>query len=459
MSSIKVSQTEVFDLVVEYLATKGFSETANVLKKEVERKASSVAVVKKGTRLEDLLEKSYVTELASGDFLPRRALFSEPLEDRAPPAIIEADEVIESEELITETKFSLSTQLVAYNPCVNDPYGASSMPIYQTATFGQPSATQFGEYDYTRSGNPTRDALQKQLAMLEGVPNAKAYCFTTGMAALAAVVRVVQAGEEIILNDDSYGGTYRLLSKVASRQGIKVKYVNMAGKTGPANLSSAISSATKLVMIESPTNPMQRICDIRELARICHSNTHTGGTLLSVDNTMMSPILSRPLELGADIVVHSATKFMSGHSDTMAGAVIVRDQVEGGKTLADAIYFYQNAEGTALAPFDCWLVLRGIKTMGIRLEKQQVNAIAVSQWLKSNPLVTKGNIYNIYIPTLYILYILCTTCILYTACILCVLYILYTTCILYTASILCILYILYTTCILYTVCILYTACI
>ena len=162
----------------------------------------------------------------------------------------------------------------------------------------------------------------------------------------------------------------------------------MAGKSGPSNLQQAINPTTKLVMIESPTNPMQRICNIRELARVCHTNTHPTGTLLSIDNTMMSPILSRPLELGADIVVHSATKFMCGHSDTMAGAVIARDMKEGDKTLSETLYFYQNAEGTALAPFDCWLISRGLKTMALRVERQQINAVKIAKWLQTVPLIT-----------------------------------------------------------------------
>jgi cystathionine beta-lyase len=286
-----------------------------------------------------------------------------------------------------EKPLSIDTQIIAYNACEGDPHGAAVMPIYQTATFCQPSATEFGAYDYTRSGNPTRDALQRQIAQLDG--GARAFCFGTGMAALSAITRLVSSGDEVIVNDDSYGGTYRLMSKVAAKQGIRVRYVNMAGKAGAANLEQAINASTRLVMIETPTNPMQRICNIRELARVCHANNHTEGTLLSVDNTMMSPILSRPLEHGADIVIHSATKFMCGHSDTMAGAVVVRDMAQGEKTLAEALYFYQNAEGTGLAPFDCWLVSRGIKTMALRVQRQQENAIKIVDWLKSVPLVSK----------------------------------------------------------------------
>lgn len=282
---------------------------------------------------------------------------------------------------------SIDTQIISYNPCEGDPHGSSVMPIYQTATFCQPSATEFGAYDYTRSGNPTRDALQRQIAQLDG--GARAFCFTTGMAALSAVTRLVVCGDEVIVNDDSYGGTYRLMSKVASRQGIRVRYVNMSGKAGPANLEAAINASTRLVMIESPTNPMQRICNISELARICHANNHQDGTLLSIDNTMMSPILSRPIEHGADIVIHSATKFMCGHSDTMAGAVVVKELSQGEKTLAESLYFYQNAEGTALAPFDCWLVSRGIKTMALRVQRQQENAMRITEWLKTIPIITE----------------------------------------------------------------------
>lgn len=230
-------------------------------------------------------------------------------------------------------QLSVETKLIAYNPCENDPYGASCMPIYQTATFMQPGATTFGDYDYTRSGNPTRDALQNHIASLEGVPAAKCLCFSTGMAAIAAVTRLAKSGDDIIVNDDSYGGTYRLMSQITTRHGITVRYINMAGPEGPSNLREGILPTTRLVMIESPTNPIQRICNIRELAAVCHSNPHPSGTLLSIDNTMMSPILCRPLELGADIVIHSATKFISGHSDTMAGAVSVADKREGSKSL------------------------------------------------------------------------------------------------------------------------------
>ena len=388
MASTKLNSSDILELVLEYLSTSGFSEAELALKKEIGKSAPAAKkAVTSSSRLEDLLEKSYVTELASGDILPRNKKARRSNLDAILLQHDENETILSSTEEPEVRKMSLDTELISYNPCGNDPHGSSVMPIYQTATFCQPSATTFGDYDYTRSGNPTRDALQRQLAMLDG--GARAFCFTTGMAALTAVTRLVQSGDEVIVNDDSYGGTYRLMSKVAARQGIRVRYVNMAGKAGPANLQQAINGSTRLVMIESPTNPMQRICNIRDLARICHSNDHPLGTLLSIDNTMMSPVLSRPLEHGADIVVHSATKFMCGHSDTMAGAVIVRDMKEGEKTLAEALYFYQNAEGTALAPFDCWLVSRGIKTMALRVQRQQENALRIAEWLLTVPVITQ----------------------------------------------------------------------
>jgi len=284
---------------------------------------------------------------------------------------------------------SVDTALASYDPCPNDPYGSTSMPIYQTATFRQPGATEFGEYDYTRSGNPTRAALENQIALLENSPECKSFCFSTGMAAISAVSRLAQAGDEIIISDDSYGGTYRLASKVSLNLGIKIRFLNLSGELGVKNLAKEINSSTRLVMIESPTNPMQRICDIRALAKICHENNHPKGTLLSVDNTMLSPIFSRPLEIGADIVIHSATKFLSGHSDTMAGVVTTKNIPDGDRSLPQTLYFYQNAEGTALAPFDSWLILRGLKTMSLRVKQQQANAIIVANWLQASPLVTQ----------------------------------------------------------------------
>ncbi|XP_075109938.1 cystathionine beta-lyase, chloroplastic isoform X2 [Nicotiana tabacum] len=271
---------------------------------------------------------------------------------------------------------SVSTMLMNFSNEF-DPFGALSTPLYQTSTFKQPSATENGPYDYTRSGNPTRDVLEKLLAELEKAD--RAFCFTSGMAALAAVTRLLQTGEEIVAGDDIYGGSDRLLSQVVPRAGILVKRVDT---TNVDEVASAIKPQTKLVWLESPTNPRQQICDIRKIAKIAHAH----GALVLVDNSIMSPVLSHPLELGADIVMHSATKFISGHSDLMAGVLAVR-----GESLAKAIYFLQNSEGAGLAPFDCWLCLRGIKTMGLRVEKQQENAQKIAEFLSSHPRVKKVN--------------------------------------------------------------------
>ncbi|KAH7423220.1 hypothetical protein KP509_12G044700 [Ceratopteris richardii] len=258
-----------------------------------------------------------------------------------------------------------------------DPYGALSTPLYQTATFKQPGATEFGPYDYTRSGNPTRTTLESLLAKLEGAH--KAFCFNSGMAALTTVTHLANAGDEIVVGDDIYGGSDRLLSHVAPRAGLTVKRVDT---TNLQEVRAAIGPKTKIVWLESPTNPRLMVSDIREISKIAHEH----GALVMVDNSIMSPVLSKPLELGADIIMHSATKFISGHSDLMAGVLAVKEE-----SLAKDIYFLQNAEGTGLAPFDCWLCLRGIKTMALRVEKQQSNAQKIAEFLASHPRIKKVN--------------------------------------------------------------------
>ncbi|XP_057445338.1 cystathionine beta-lyase, chloroplastic [Lotus japonicus] len=258
-----------------------------------------------------------------------------------------------------------------------DPYGAVSAPLYQTATFKQPSAIENGPYDYTRSGNPTRDALESLLAKLDKAD--RAFCFTSGMAALSAVTHLLKTGEEILAGDDLYGGADRLLSVVVPKSGVVVKRVNTCDLK---EVSSAIGPRTRLIWLESPTNPRLQISDIRKIAEMAHAH----GALVLVDNSIMSPVLSQPLELGADIVMHSATKFIAGHSDIMAGVLAVK-----GERLAKELYFLQNAEGSGLAPFDCWLCLRGIKTMALRVEKQQENAQKIAEFLASHPRVKKVN--------------------------------------------------------------------
>eukprot|EP00249_Psilotum_nudum_P005678 c19111_g1_i1 orf=214-1689(+) len=278
-------------------------------------------------------------------------------------------------DVVPEKEMSISTMLLNFSSAF-DPFSALSTPIYQTATFRQPSATECGSYDYTRSGNPTRDALEELLAKLEGAN--RAFCFTSGMAALSTLTHLLEAGQEIVACDDIYGGSDRILSRVTPKAGLPVKRVDTSCLQ---EVRGAIGPNTKLVWLESPTNPRQMISDIEEISRIAHQY----GALVVVDNSIMSPVLCKPLELGADIVMHSATKFIAGHSDVMAGVLAVK-----GESLAKDIYFLQNAEGSGLAPFDCWLCLRGIKTMCLRIEKQQANAQKIAEYLASHPQIEQA---------------------------------------------------------------------
>jgi len=256
-----------------------------------------------------------------------------------------------------------------------DPFSAVVPPIYQTATFRQSSAMEFGEYDYTRSANPTRTLLERQLAALENGEYASA--FASGMAALTALTRLAQVGDEIVAGDDLYGGTVRLLEQVLPRQGIAVRYVDT---TNLAAVQRAFNPRTKLVLVETPTNPLLRISDIRCLSEI----THGAGALLAVDNSMLSPCLQQPLSLGADVVVHSATKFLCGHSDVIAGALITNDA-----EIQRRVAFHQNAEGAGLSPFESWLLLRGMKTLDVRVERQNASAAKVAKYLTQHPAVER----------------------------------------------------------------------
>jgi cystathionine beta-lyase len=257
----------------------------------------------------------------------------------------------------------------------DDAYGAIVPPIYQTATFEQPTATEFGEYDYTRSGNPTRTLLEQQLADLEDARYACA--FASGMAALTSLTRIVKAGEEIIAGNDLYGGTVRLLDRMASNQNISVRYVDT--RAGDA-LRKIVTSRTRLILIETPSNPLFRISDIRELSLIARE----AGAYLAVDNSMLSPVFQRPLNFGADIVVHSATKFLGGHSDVTAGALITNDP-----TLYKQLLFQQNAEGAGLSPFESWLLVRGLKTLALRVERQNSSAQKIAHFLQTRPEVSQ----------------------------------------------------------------------
>lgn len=262
-------------------------------------------------------------------------------------------------------------------PAGRDPFGAMAPPIYQTATFRQPGALEFGEYDYSRTANPTRSLVEEHIASLEGGRHACAFAsaFASGMAALAAVTRLVAPGEEILAGDDLYGGTCRLLSQVAPRQGLRVHHVDA---TDPEAVEAAFTPAVRLLLVETPTNPLLRIADIARLAGIAHRHC----ALLAVDNSLLSPCLQRPLGHGADLVIHSATKLLCGHGDVTAGAVVTADP-----ELHRRLAFHQNAEGAGLAPFDAWLLLRGMRTLALRAERQCASARRVAGFLGCHPRV------------------------------------------------------------------------
>jgi cystathionine beta-lyase len=270
-----------------------------------------------------------------------------------------------------------ASRLVSFNVAPDDPNRPMATPIYQTATFEQEEATAFGPYDYSRSGNPTRTVLEEQVALLEN--GTRGFCFSSGMAAISNVSRLLRSGDEILADSDLYGGTCRLFTRILDRTGITARY---ADACDTELFGQQITERTKLVYVESPTNPLLRVIDLRRIADIVHARR----ALLCVDNSAMSPYLQNPLDLGADIVLHSATKYLCGHSDVTAGVVVVKDEA-----LAKEIYFVQNAEGNGLAPFDCFLLLRGMKTLKLRLDCQQKNAQAVAKFLVSHPQVQAVN--------------------------------------------------------------------
>jgi len=267
------------------------------------------------------------------------------------------------------------TKLLRFNAAPNDPHAPVSTPLYQTATFEQPGAEELGPYDYSRSGNPTRAVLEGLLAELEEARHA--FAFSSGMAAVSAVLRLAPAGAAVVAADDLYGGSYRLLSGAAERQGIEVRWVDT---TDPQRVTEALDDRVALVLLETPSNPLLKVSDIELIGRL----TRAHGALLAVDNSIMSPYLQRPLELGADIVIESATKALSGHADVTGGVVGVNSD-----ELAERIYWTQNAEGTALAPFDCWLLLRSIKTLSVRLDRQIASAGRIAAYLRGREEVSR----------------------------------------------------------------------
>ena len=251
--------------------------------------------------------------------------------------------------------------------------GAISVPVYQTSTFIQEAPGVNKGFDYARSNNPTRKVLEDVVAQLEG--GHSGFAFATGLAAIDAVLKLLSAGDEIIAVDDIYGGAYRLFTHVYEKLGVKVHYVDT---TDAENVANKISSKTKLVWIESPTNPTLKVSDIQTIAIIAKSV----GALLVVDNTFASPIAQQPISLGADIIIHSGTKYIGGHSDLVAGLVVTKTQA-----LSEKLKFIQNASGGILGPWDCFLTIRGIETLDIRFKKQCENAFAVAAFLVNHDAV------------------------------------------------------------------------
>lgn len=255
-------------------------------------------------------------------------------------------------------------------------YGAISFPIYQTATFAHPALGESTGYDYSRVQNPTRQQLEKTVAALE--QGTDAIAFSTGMAAILAVMELFAPGDHIVAEADLYGGTPRLFHTVSEPRGITFTTVNFSD--GTAQVAAAIRAETKALYIETPTNPMMHVTDIRAAAELAHAH----GALLIVDNTFLSPYLQNPLTLGADIVVHSGTKYLSGHNDTLAGFAVVKDAA-----LTARLREISKTIGANLAPFDAWLLLRGIQTLAVRMDRAEENAMALAQWLKTRPEVTR----------------------------------------------------------------------
>lgn len=253
--------------------------------------------------------------------------------------------------------------------------GAIMTPIYQTSTYVQEAPATHKGYEYARSQNPTRTALETAYAQIE---NGKfGLAFSSGVAATDAVIKLLQPGDEVICGNDMYGGTYRLFTKVFEKFGIRFHYVNMQDAE---SIRPLINEKTKLVWAETPTNPLMNICDIEALAALCKEKA----VLLCVDNTFASPYLQNPLDLGADIVMHSATKYLGGHSDVIQGALMMNNQ-----ELRDQLYFIQKSCGAVPGPMDCFLVLRGIKTLHLRMQRHSENGREIAHWLRQHPKVGK----------------------------------------------------------------------
>jgi cystathionine beta-lyase/cystathionine gamma-synthase len=253
--------------------------------------------------------------------------------------------------------------------------GSVTVPIYQTSTYAQDALGKHKGYEYARTQNPTRSAVERNIAALEGARFG--FAFASGMAAIDATLRLVKAGDHVIVSDNTYGGTARLFNKILANYNVEFDYVDTSE---PLNVEAAIKPNTKMVFLETPTNPVMILTDLKEISEIAHR----AGARVVCDNTFMSPYLQRPLEFGVDIVVHSTTKYLNGHSDGIGGIVVLNDEED-----ANWIGFVQNSAGAILSPFDSWLVVRGTKTLALRMEQHDKSGRAVAAFLEEHPKVRK----------------------------------------------------------------------
>ncbi len=268
---------------------------------------------------------------------------------------------------------NIETKIVQTGMNSDPETGSITVPIYQTATFKHIALGKSTGYDYSRTSNPTRDQLQDSIASLEN--GDAGFAFSTGMAAITAVLMLFRSGDHIIISDDLYGGTYRVVEEIFKNYNISASFID-TGKTD--EVSNAITDNTRAIFIETPSNPMMKITDIRAISNIAKAND----LLLITDNTFMTPYFQRPIELGSDIVIHSGTKYLSGHNDVLSGLVVTKT-----RELSEKIGFIQNSTGAVLSPFDTFLTIRGLKTLSIRLNRQQDNALKIVEFLESNPAV------------------------------------------------------------------------
>ncbi len=267
----------------------------------------------------------------------------------------------------------MATRLIHTGATVESVQGALSVPLYHASTYAQPSVESFGRWDYARSGNPTRHALEEAIAGLEG--GSVCCAFGSGMAATSSTLLIFKPGDHLIVCDDVYGGTFRVLTRLFSQWGLTITFVDA---TDPANIAAAIRPETKGLFLETPSNPLLKIIDLRAAAILARER----GLLTIVDNTFMTPYFQRPLELGCDIVIHSGTKFLNGHSDVVCGFAVTADPA-----LGERLRFVQNAFGAILGPNDSWLTLRGLRTLKVRMEESQKGAATIAGWLAEHPRV------------------------------------------------------------------------